>query len=53
MNNTPLSGLVFLQAGEREPYTTDEIIAQCARVQRKVVTNLIRRYKIDLESFGV
>lgn len=52
-NPTPLSGLVFLEAGEEEPFTTDEIIASCAQVQRKVVSNLIRRYKADLENFGI
>lgn len=50
---TPLPRLVFLEAGEEEPFTTDEIIASCAQVQRKVVSNLIRRYKADLENFGV
>ena len=50
---TPLPCLVFLEAGDDEPFTTDEIIASCAQVQRKVVSNLIRRYKTDLENFGV
>lgn len=50
---TPLPRLVFLEAGEEEPFTTDEIIASCAQVQRKVVSNLIRRYKADLENFGI
>lgn len=50
---TPLPCLVFLEAGGDEPFTTDEIIASCAQVQRKVVSNLIRRYKTDLENFGV
>lgn len=49
----PLPKLVFLEAGEHEPYTTDKIIAECAQVKRKVVSDLIRRYKTDLESFGV
>ena len=50
---TPLSGLVFLKAGESEPYTTDEIIAQCAQVERSTVSRLIRNYEKDLEFFGV
>lgn len=50
---TPLPCLVFLEAGDDEPFTTDEIIASCAQVQRKIVSNLIRRYKTDLENFGV
>ncbi|WP_418269372.1 Rha family transcriptional regulator [Hominenteromicrobium sp.] len=49
----PLPKLVFLEAGEHEPYTTDKIIAESAQVKRKVVSDLIRRYKTDLESFGV
>lgn len=49
----PLPKLVFLEAGEHEPYTTDKIIAECAQVKRKVVSDLIRRYKTDLESFGI
>lgn len=48
-----LPKLVFLEAGEHEPYTTDKIIAECAQVKRKVVSDLIRRYKTDLESFGI
>ena len=49
----PLPKLVFLEAGEHEPYTTDKIIAESAQVKRKVVSDLIRRYKTDLESFGI
>ena len=30
----PLPKLVFLEAGEHEPYTTDKIIAECAQVKR-------------------
>ena len=49
----PLPKLVFLEAGDLDPYTTDKIIAECAQVKRKVVSDLIRRYKTDLESFGI
>ena len=49
----PLPKLVFLEAGDHEPYTTDKIIAESAQVKRKVVSDLIRRYKTDLESFGI
>ena len=46
--------LVFLKpAGSRmEPYTTDEIIADCAGVKRGTVTRLVRRHQKDLEEFG-
>lgn len=46
------SGLVFLDAGRKEPYTTDEVIAECAGVQRPTVTRLIRNRQNDLEEFG-
>lgn len=49
---TPLPRLVFLEAGEEEPFTTDEIIASCAQVQRSTVTRLIRNHQKDLETFG-
>ncbi len=43
------SGLVFL---DKEPYTTDEVIAECAGVQRSTIMRLIRNRKNDLEEFG-
>ena len=48
----PLPKLVFLEAGEHEPYTTDKIIAESALIERATVTRLIRNHKKDLESFG-
>lgn len=47
--------LVFLKpAGSKmEPYTTHEIIADCAGVTRQTVTRLIRKHKSDLEEFGL
>lgn len=47
--------LVFIDSqrvGE-EPYTTADVIAEYADSSRKVVNELIRRYKNDLEEFGV
>lgn len=49
---TPLPCLVFLEAGDDEPFTTDEIIASCAQVRRSTVTRLIRNHQKDLETFG-
>lgn len=46
------SGLVFLDAGRKEPYTTDEVIAECSGVKRPTVTRLIRNRQNDLEEFG-
>ena len=45
--------LVFLDTGTKEPYTTHEIVAECAEVQHRTVTKLIQRYHVDLERFGV
>ena len=36
-----------------EPYTTDEVIAECAGIQRTTVTRLIRKHEKDLEEFGI
>lgn len=35
-----------------EPYTTDKIISECSNNKLKVVKNLIRNHKQDLEEFG-
>ena len=35
-----------------EPYTTADIVAQYAQVQRQTVEHLIRKHKNDLEEFG-
>ena len=47
--------LVFLKpAGSKlEPYTTHEIIADCAGVKRKTVSRLIQTHQADIESFGI
>lgn len=38
--------------GRKEPYTTSEIIAECAGVQHHTVTRLLRNYKERFEAFG-
>lgn len=50
---TPLPCLVFLEAGDDEPFTTDKIIAESAQVKRRTVTKLIQQHKDDLETFGI
>ena len=40
--------LVYLD-GKKEPYTTSEIIAECADVQHHTITRLIRENKDDFE----
>lgn len=43
--------LVYLD-GKKEPYTTSEIIAECAGVQHHTVTRLLRNHKERFEAFG-
>ncbi|NQJ22531.1 Rha family transcriptional regulator [Streptococcus suis] len=43
--------LVYLD-GRKEPYTTSEIIAECAEVQHHTITRLIREHKVDFENLG-
>lgn len=49
------TAMVFLRPKENglEPYTTQEIIADCAEVRRRTVDRLIMVHKTDLEEFGV
>ncbi len=53
--NTLLGGqameLVYMD-GRKEPYTTSEIIAECAGVQHHTVTRLLRNHKERFEAFG-
>ena len=44
--------LVYLD-GAKEPYTTSEIIAECAELKHDTVQSLIRNHKDDLEVFGI
>ena len=43
--------LVYLD-GAKEPYTTSEIIAECAGISRNAVREQIRKHKTRLERFG-
>ncbi len=43
--------LVYLD-GKKEPYTTSDIIAECAELKHDTVQSLIRNHKDDLEVFG-
>lgn len=43
--------LVYMD-GKKEPYTTSEIIAECAGVQHHTVTRLLRNHKERFEAFG-
>ncbi|HHA7705506.1 TPA: Rha family transcriptional regulator [Streptococcus pneumoniae] len=44
--------LVYMD-GKKEPYTTSEIIAECADVQHHTITRLIRENKVDFEELGI
>lgn len=44
--------LVYLD-GKKEPYTTNEIIAEYAEIDRISVRKLIENHKDDLEQFGI
>src|SRR5699024_5662580 len=47
-----MNNLVFMHGLNEEPYTTDKIISECSNNQLKVVKNLFRNHKQDLEEFG-
>ena len=49
-----MKGLVFFEpaGSHREPFTTSDIIADCAGVQRATVSRLVRKHQKDLEEFG-
>ncbi len=44
--------LVYMD-GKKEPYTTSEIIAECAEVTHHTVQELLRKHKADFESYGI
>ncbi|CZE30255.1 phage protein [Streptococcus pneumoniae] len=44
--------LVYMD-GKKEPYTTSEIIAECAEVQHHTITRLVRDNKADFEELGI
>ena len=44
--------LVYMD-GKKEPYTTSEIIAECAEVKYDTVQSLIRNHQEDFESYGI
>ena len=44
--------LVYMD-GKKEPYTTSEIIAECAEVNHDTVQSLIRNHQEDFESYGI
>ena len=47
-----MSDLVCLAPNTEEPFTTSEVIAECAGVKRDTVQKLIQRHEKDLREFG-
>lgn len=49
-----MNDLVFLEPNkiDSEPFTTSDIIAECAQVQHHAIQQLIARYESDLKEFG-
>jgi len=45
--------LVYLTPNTEEPFTTSEIIAECAGVQHHTVTRLIQQHEKDFKEFGL
>ena len=44
--------LVYMD-GKKEPYTTSEIIAECAEVKHHTIQELLRKHKSDFENYGI
>ena len=47
-----MSNLVYLTPNTEEPFTTSEVIAECAGVKRDTVQKLVQRHEKDLREFG-
>lgn len=47
-----MNNLVCLTRNTEEPFTTSEIIAECAEVKRDTVQKLIQRHEEDFREFG-
>ena len=47
-----MNDLVYLTPNTEEPFTTSEVIAECAGVKRDTVQKLIQRHEKELREFG-
>lgn len=47
-----MNDLVYLSPNTEDPFTTSEVIAECAGVKRDTVQKLIQRHEKDLREFG-
>ena len=50
---TPASIVLAPQSMDGEPYTTSEIIAEGTGIEHRKLRDTIRKYKTELETFGV
>lgn len=48
-----INNIVFYHSLTEEPYTTVDVIAEYAGIDRHQVMKVIRDHKADLEEFGV
>lgn len=47
-----MSNLVYLTPNTKEPFTTSEVIAECAGVKRHAIQSLIQQHEKDFREFG-
>lgn len=47
-----MNDLVFLTPNTEEPFTTSEVISECAGIQHHTVTRLIQQHESDFREFG-
>lgn len=48
-----MNTLVYLSPNTKEPFTTSEVIAECAGIQHHTVTRLIQQHEEDFKTFGI
>lgn len=47
-----MNELVYLAPNTQEPFTTSEVIAECAGVKRHAIQVLIQKHEKDFQEFG-
>ena len=48
-----MNTLVYLAPNTKEPFTTSEVIAECAGVKHHAIQQLIQKHEKDFKSFGI
>ena len=46
-----MNDLVFLMPNTKEPFTTSEVIAECAQVSHHAVQQMLARYENEFKAF--